>query len=425
MPEGSLVTMHFSAKRIEISSSPVDAWPITRYTSSRANRHVAVCVDKSRAYGRGILRGIAEYVEAHARWSLSLNPRASGHYSADWLRGWNGDGVLAFIDDPDLAAALSNARIPAIELFGHRLDLGLPHVGNDEEVIGRVAAEHLIERQFRHFAFAGIADALWSKRRQDGFTRRLQENSTKPEVFFCADDDDGSLAIWQANQRRMSIWLRELPKPTALLAASDRLALRVLDACRNDGIAVPEQMAVIGVDNDEETCRLAAPPLSSVADDAREVGFRAAAILDKWMSGKSVPAGTKVLVPPLGVVTRRSTEVTAIADPMVARACQLIRERSCAGLTISNLTSELRVSKSLFYARFKRALNRLPHEEIVRTRLEHVQCLLRQTTLSTAEIAGRCGFTHPEYMTVAFKRELGVTPGAFRRRDKQRRNYKL
>lgn len=394
---------------------------VLRRASKRASRHVAVCVDKSRAYGRGILRGIADYVDAHGRWSLSLNPRTSGHYAADWLRGWDGDGVLAFIDDPGLAAALRKARIPAIELFGHRLDLGLPHVGNDEEAIGGLAAEHLLERHFRHFAFAGIEGALWSRRRRDGFTRRLKENFTEPAEFLCADDDADSLAIWEANQRRLRVWLCELPKPVALLAGSDRLALRVLDACRSQGIAVPEQMAVIGVDNDEETCRLADPPLSSVADDARQVGLGAATVLDQLMSGKAVPASTRIFVPPLGVVTRRSTEITAIDDPLVARACQLIRERACAGLTIPQITSELRVSKSLFYARFKRALNRLPHEEIVRARLEHAQSLLRQSTLSAQEIADRCGFANPEYLTVTFKRELGLTPGAFRRRDKQRR----
>jgi LacI family transcriptional regulator len=372
-------------------------------------------VDKSRAYGRGVLRGIAEYVEAHGRWSLTLHPRASGRYSADWLRDWQGDGVLAFIEDAAVAAALRRARIPAIELFGHRLDLGLPHVGNDEEAIGRLAAEHLLARQFRHFAFAGLAGALWSARRQRGFTGRLHAAGLRPVDFAGADDDAASLAAWEANQRRLRAWLRALPRPTGLLAASDRLALRLLDACRAEGLAVPEQLAVIGVDDDEETCRLADPPLTSVRDDAPEVGRQAAALLDAWMSGRRVPADTRVFVPPAGVATRRSTEVTAVEDALVARACGLIRERACAGLTAAGLARELRVSRSLLYARFRRALGRRPHEEILRTRLGHAQALLRPGGPSVAEVAARCGFAHPEYLTVAFKRELGLTPGAFRR----------
>ena len=182
---------------------------------------------------------------------------------------------------------------------------------------------------------------------------------------------------------------------------------------------MPEQIAVIGVDNDEETCRLADPPLSSVMDNAREVGCRAAAMLDEMMTRGAGAKPRSVLVPPAGIAMRRSTEVTAVDDPLVARACQLIRDQACGGLTAEALASAVRVSKSLFYARFKKALNRLPHEEIVRTRLDQAQALLRQTRLPLAEIAARCGFTHPEYFSVSFKRELGVTPGRFRRNAAQ------
>ena len=384
---------------------------------NQTTRHVAVCVDKSRGYGRGVLRGIAEYVETHGRWSLHLHPRASGKYSADWLRDWEGDGVLAFIDDPKVATALRRAGVPAVELFGHRLDLGLPHVGNDEEAIGRTAAEHLVERQFNNFAFAGVEGALWSERRRQGFAARLKGKKANLVECVCAADDDSSLAAWEANQRRLRAWLRDLPKPIGLMAASDRLGLRALDACRAESIAVPEQVAVIGVDNDEETCRLAHPPLTSVMDDAHQVGRRAAALLERLMSGHSRAANTRVLIPPLGIATRRSTEVTAVDDPLVARACQIIRERACQGLSVGEITKALRISKSLFYARFKQSLKRLPHEEILRVRLGRAQSLLRETNLSTSEIAARCGFTHPEYLTVTFKRKLGLTPGAFRKKN--------
>lgn len=383
--------------------------------SRQTNRRVAICVDKSRSYGRGVLRGIAEYVETHGRWSLHLDPRASGSYGPDWLRGWDGDGVLAFIDDPALADSLRRAGIPAVELFGHRFDLGLAHVGNEEEAFGRLAALHLLERHFRHFAFAGIQGALWSERRRDGFFGALSgKNLTVGEMLSAADDRTG-LADWETNQLRLRAWLRDLPKPCGLMACSDRHALRVLDACRAERIAVPQQFAVIGVDNDEETCRLAHPPLSSVMDNARQVGWRAASLLDELMvRGKSVP-NQRILVPPLGVATRRSTDVTAVDDQLVARACELIRERACEGLGVEGLLSALRISKTSFYARFKKSLGRLPHEEILRTRLSRAQSLLRETGLSAAEIAGRCGFTHPEYLNVALKRELGQTPGAYRR----------
>lgn len=244
-----------------------------------------------------------------------------------------------------------------------------------------------------------------------------KRNFATQEMLIAADDRVG-LANWEANQFRLRAWLRNLPKPCGLMACSDRHALRVLDACRTDGIAVPQEIAVIGVDNDEETCRLAHPPLTSVMDNARQVGWRAASLLDELMArGKSV-SNQRILVPPLGVATRRSTEVTAVDDPLVARACDLIRECACEGLGVPELLATLRISKTSFYARFKKSLGRLPHEEIPRTRLGRAQSLLRETALSVAEIAGRCGFTHPEYLNVAFKRELRQTPGAFRHQSR-------
>jgi LacI family transcriptional regulator len=388
---------------------------MTARPSKQTSRRVALCVDKSRSYGRGVLRGIAEYVGTHGRWSLHLDPRASGSYGADWLRGWDGDGVLAFIEDPDLADSLRRASIPAVELFGHRLDLGLAHVGNDEEGFGRLAAAHLLERHFRHFAFTGIQGALWSERRRDGFAAALRKRDFTTREMLVAADDRAGLADWEANQLRLRAWLRDLPRPCGLMACSDRHALRVLDACRAEGIAVPQEIAVIGVDNDEETCRLAHPPLTSVMDNARQVGLRAATLLEELMARGQVASNQRILVPPLGVATRRSTEVTAADDPLVARACDLIRERACEGFGVPELLATLRISKTSFYARFKKCLGRLPHEEILRTRLGRAQSLLRETGLSTAEIAGRCAFTHPEYLNVAFKRELRQTPGAFRR----------
>lgn len=174
-----------------------------RRPSNQSGRRVAVCVDKSRSYGRGVLRGIAEYVETHGRWTLYLDPRASGSYGADWLRGWDGDGVLAFIDDPALADSLRRARIPAVELFGHRLDLGLAHVGNDKEAFGRLAAAHLLELHFRHFAFAGIQDALWSERRRDGFVRALRKEGLNAREMLSSVADRGTLADWETNQLRL------------------------------------------------------------------------------------------------------------------------------------------------------------------------------------------------------------------------------
>lgn len=376
---------------------------------------VAVCVDKSRSYGRRVLRGIARYVELHGPWSLSVDPRASGAYDARWLKNWRGDGVLAFIEALPAGWRRRASSVPIVELFGHRLDLHLPQVSNDEAAIGKMAAEHLLERQFRRLAFIGYSGLGWSGRREEGFVERARASGVGVATFYCRYGGH-SLAVWERDQLRVTRFLSGLAKPVGIMACSDRLGTRVLDACQRADLAVPEEMAVIGVDNDEETCLLGHPPLSSVIDDAEQVGFVAAGLLDEMMANRGRrPRGKRILIAPLGVATRRSTEVSAIEDPLVARAARLIRERACEGLTVAQLVAELRLSRSLLYRRFKGALGRHPHEEILRVKLDRVKSLLLQSSCSIEEAAARTGFSHPEYLSVAFKREFGVTPARFRR----------
>jgi LacI family transcriptional regulator len=182
---------------------------------------------------------------------------------------------------------------------------------------------------------------------------------------------------------------------------------------------VPEEIAVVGVDNDEETCRLSDPPLSSVILDSERVGYEGAKLLEKLMRKKAKPhKPVQVFIPPLGVVARQSTDVTAINDPLVAGAARTIRERACHGLTVDELVNSLKSSRSIFYQRFHDVLGRSPHYEILRVQLDRVKNLLAQTELPLKEIAEMAGFNNPNYLSVAFKREMGVTPGEYREQHK-------
>jgi LacI family transcriptional regulator len=376
---------------------------------------VAICVDKSSRFGRGALQGIADYLETYGPWSLCLDHHASGSYTTDWLRHWNGDGILGFVSARVLAGQLRRSRISAVEVSGSRLDLQIPQVINDEPLIGSIAAEHLQERRFRHFAFFGYSNTAWSDRRLLGFRDSNAKRGFSTETFLCAHDIT-SLNGWEQTEQEVTHWLEKLPKPIGLMASSDRLALRILDACHRARLAVPEEIAVIGVDNDEETCRLATPPLSSVMDDPRRIGREAARLLGQLMaSNRDSQDMPPVLVPPLGIATRRSTDTTAIDDPLIARSMRLIREHACEGLTVKELLPEVRMSHTTFYERFHTSLGIAPHQAILRVRLERVKNLLKQTDLSLEQIAERTGFSHPEYMQVAFKREVGATPGRYRR----------
>ncbi len=377
--------------------------------------HVAVAVDKSRSYGRGLLAGIADFVETRGGWSISLEARSEGRYARDWLRGWVGDGVLAFIEDPGLARRLLRLKIPVVELFGHRLDLGLPQVGNDEEAIGRLAAEHLVERRLRRFAFSGYPGEPWVERRYRGFASALARHGFPEPPRMGCTRASGPLARWEREQERLTTQLARLPRPCGILACSDRHALRVLDACRRAALRVPDEIAVVGVDDDEETCRLSEPPLSSVKDDARRIGYEAARLLDRLMRRPRSPAPSPRLVPPLGLTARRSTDLTAIEDPLIARAMNAIRSRACEGLRLADLLREVPLSRAAFYRRFRAALGRTPHQELLRARIERVKELLHRTPMTLEEISGLAGFEHPEYLSAAFRRETGTTPGRFRR----------
>ena len=360
------------------------------------------------------MRGIASYVETFGPWSLFIDPLADSNYPKGRSENWRGDGILTYIEDASRAERLRRGGIPTVELFAYRFDRQLPLVAHDDLAVGRMAAEHLMGRHFRHFAFCGYASALWSDRRQQGFVEFLTNNGCPPPTCLSVERPK-TLAEWENVQQQLTSWIRQLRKPVALLACSDHHAQRILDACQRASVVVPEEVAVVGVDNDEETCRLSDPPLTSVILNSERVGYDGAKLLDQLMLGKA--NATKVapmLIPPLGIISRRSTEVTAINDPLIANAARVIREKACQGLSVDELLREVGISRSIFYQRFHDALGRSPHYEILRVQLDRAKSLLTQTSMPLKKIAEMAGFNNPNYLSVAFKRETGVTPGEYR-----------
>ena len=383
-------------------------------------RHVAVFVDKASSYGRGLLEGVGAYLAGHGPWSLFVETRATGVLDAAWLNRWRGDGILGLILSQTSARRLRQRWIPTVETYAHAEGLSLPTVVTDHEAIGRLAAEHLLERHFEHFAYCGYEDEPWSDRRGRGFAEVVQSRSFECQRYLYPRRHR-RLAAWELAQRRMAQWIKRLPTPMGILACSDRHAQRVLDACQRVGVSVPEQAAVVGVDNDEEFCGLSNPPLSSVQDDPRRVGFQAAELLDRLMADSRSSAPTKpILVPPLEVVTQRSSDITAISDPVIARAIRFIREHACEGIAIEDVHKAVSLSRSALYQRFKRVLNCTPHEQILRMKLDRIRHLITHTSWSMSRIAQHAGFDHAEYMTVLFKRETGLNPGEYRTRHTSR-----
>jgi LacI family transcriptional regulator len=376
-------------------------------------RKVALLIETSSFYSRELLHGIRGFMREHGAWSIDLPDPAGGGIVPAWLKHWKGDGVIARILTREVAAAVVRLKVPAIDISAARLVPRLPWVESDNDAVARLAFEHFSERGFTNFAFYGEERYSWSRWRREGFVRRVSEAGYQCAVFERPQSSATPKAA--TDTAAVEKWVRALPKPAAVLASYDYRGFELLEICRRNQIAVPEQVAVLGVNNDELLCDLADPPLSSVITNARQAGYEAASLLQQAMAGTKLSKRGK-LVAPLGVETRQSTDLIAVADPHVSQALRLIRERACHGLTTADLLKQTSFSRRIFDSRFRKLLGRTPHEQILWTKIARAKNLLAQTDLSVAQIAERSGFNHPEYMSVAFKRSTGQWPSEFRGR---------
>ena len=374
---------------------------------------VALIIETSVIYGRRIVNGIARYLRYHSPWSVFLEQHELGTQPPKWLRFGKWDGILSRPTDPALACQFRKMRVPVVDLNDLYDDLGFPWIGSDHFAMGQAAAAHLLERGFRQFAFAGFSNELWATQRREGFCEALQIKGMAASVYE-SPWHGPSVRPWNEDLIAMERWLKSQPQPLALMACNDVRGLHVLDVAARAGIMVPEQLAVVGVDNEEILCDLCSPPLSSVEPDAEQIGYRAAELLDQLMQARRVQQ-TTIRIPPLRVVTRLSSESLAIQDHIVAMATRFIREQALSGCSVDDVLKHVRVSRASLERRFRQQLKRSPQAEIRAVQLNRVKEFLIETDYTLERIAGDCGFEHPEYMSVAFKRSCGMTPGQYRK----------
>jgi LacI family transcriptional regulator len=371
----------------------------------RSRPHVALIIESSIEYGRGVLRGIARWLREHGPWSIFLEQRELGAALPGWIREWDGDGIITRSDDPRIV----RSGLPTVGLYDRAEDrLRLPMILNDNLAVGRLAAQHLADRGFCHLAYYGVRGERWSE-------LRLQGSTEVAKAPLAVHRSGGS---WEASQERLKAWIAGLPRPLGLVAANDMHGLRALDACRRAGLAVPEEVAVVGADDDAELCELSDPPLSSVTFHPERVGYEAAALLDRLMAGRAGPA-EPLLVPPLGVSTRQSSDILAIDDADVARAIHYIRRHAFEGITVEDVLREVPLTRRALEHRFRRRLGRTPKEEIQRLRFDQAKSLLDSTDLPVARISDRLGFHQPSYMSAVFRKETGLSPAKYRKRGRR------
>lgn len=380
-------------------------------------RRVALLIETSRAFGRGLLRGIARYNQEHGQWLTYCRPHGLGDMSYSWLRGWQGDGILARITDRRMAAFIAKLKVPTINLRGKLADLPFPYVGVDDEAISQLAIEHLLSRGFRHFGFCGYRRrySAAGDRRCDAFRAGTEAAGCTVDICAVSEPSYGQqeLGSWKQELALIARWIRGLPRPAAVMACTDDRGLQVLEACRQIGVVVPDEVAVVGVANDECLCSLSIPPMSSVDVNAEQIGYRAATLLEELLDGGR--SRGKVLLEPRGVICRRSTDVLAVEDQHVAAAIRFIRDHACEPIHVEHVTSCVHVSRSALEHRFKQAIGRTVHQEIQRTRITLAQQMLADNKLPIKQVAHRAGFRSVQYLTRVFQATIRQTPGAYRR----------
>lgn len=390
--------------------------PIAR---TRRTFRVAILVEWSRAYGRGLIDGIARFAREHEHWSLDFEPRGF-EAPPPWLDDWQGDGILVRLPSHALAERVVAKRVPLVDLFGTCSESGLPHVAGDNTQVAQMAFDHLCEQGFRQFAYCGL---------QPDVNRYIDERGERFRQFVAAAGypfhSFASLVVgttvpnWEREHQLKAAWLRELPKPVGILACYDEPGCHLLNACRRAGLRVPEDVAVVSVGNDAVLCEMTRPTLSSVEHDAPLIGYQAAAWLERLMQGKRAPR-QPLRVAPRGLVARRSSDMLVADDPDLTRALEYIRAHAFEGIGVGDVVRHAAVSQSVLERKFRVFLGRTPKAELLRLQMAKAKELLGESELPLKEIAARCGFSGEKYFSDAFTRQCGLRPAAYRRTRRPR-----
>jgi LacI family transcriptional regulator len=366
-----------------------------------------------------MLKGIAHFERTNNVWTAYHDDEAISETDVKWVRDRNWKGVISRHTTPKLANICRELKIPLVDMNDVDPYPGIPKIRPDNARIGQLGAEHLIGRGYRHFGFAGFSNMGWSRERRDSFTETVRLAGHDCSLFD-VPYPGGSTPFWNEKQiEKLSAWLKKLPKFSAVMACNDLRAQQLITAAATSGILVPEDIAILGANNETFRCEMTIPALSSVAPNAFQSGFRAAGLLNDMLLGRKVESYDQ-RVEPLGVVARLSTNALAIDDDKIADAVNFIRKMACNGLTVDQVAENSHISRSLLEKKFRRYIGRSPQAEIRRVQVSRITELLIETDYPLKRIAELTGFDYTEYMSVLFKRMTGLPPGEYREkmRDK-------
>jgi LacI family transcriptional regulator len=369
-------------------------------------KRVALLMDHGFAYNRLALRGIYEHVVGQANWIVhQANPEPR---NLPALREWAPDGVIGHITDPEFAEGLLAWGGPVVSTTSALGNELFPVVDVDHAAAGRLGAEHFLEHGHITFAFFGSNKTGFSIEREHGFRERIE--SAGHTVHTCHAD---SLLSWIRTEEEIERWLLQLPRPCAVFVSNDVSARTVTNAANQLGLRIPEELSILSVDNDEFECLFTTPTLSSIEIPAVQIGRAAARILQQILEGGISESGT--LLPPVQVIERQSTDLVATKDHAVVHAVAFIRANLTEQISVDDIADAAQCSRRTLERRFREALDRTVHDELMRQRLARARRLLQETEMPLEKLAKQTGFTDSRRLGLVFRKKFGTTPAAFRK----------
>jgi len=369
------------------------------------------------------MRGIARYSRLHGPWMFYQQPafylKSSNNSKVllSTIKELDADGII--MREIPQSRGIIDLGIPAIISSAQKTSIpGAANIVGDVEADGKMAAEHLLERGFKNFAYCGFSDDLWwSKARGESFEKTIGQAGYK--VHFYEQPKAKAKRTWAKEQFILADWLKSLPKPTGLMACIDERSANVVEACKIAGLYIPEEVAVIGVDNDDLICDLSTPPLSSIALNDEMTGYNAAELLDKLMAGEKTTQQV-ITLSPTHVVTRQSTDTFAIDDPDVIEAVRFIHNNATEQILVDDVVNHVAMTRRTLQRRFHAVLGRTISDEIMHTRIELACKMLVETNQPISLIALNLGQADINHVSRWFKKLKGMTPLAYKKKYGQK-----
>lgn len=377
---------------------------------------LTLAFNANKIFDRQVIEGIGEYLQvAQCDWDIFIDEDFRS--PLDTLQNWHGDGMIADMDNPALEQAATQLDIPVVGIGGsyrnpdHYPDM--PYVATDNHKLLALAFDHLRSKGLQEFAFYSLPSnpaARWADEREQAFREMVSKDGFRVRVF---QGEPTTANSWEHSKERLEQWLKDLPKPVGIIAVTDSRARHLLQSCDHMNIRVPDEVAIIGIDNEDMARFLNRVSLSSVEQGCKRMGYEAARMLHRLLTDKPVPKEPRV-IEPTGVFGRQSTDYRALSDPYVIQAMHFIRHNACQGIKVGQVVDYVGISRTNLEARFSSELGCSMHEQLHMTKFNRARSLIHSTDLSFEEVARSCGYPSVQYMYTVFRKNLQTTPREYR-----------